>query len=61
MAEWDPWGVPEDYECKVIEDDTPIPKHVPHSTSLLLFLRSSSRHLMLSNPIPLCRVLLLHK
>ncbi|XP_042431502.1 probable NADH dehydrogenase [ubiquinone] 1 alpha subcomplex subunit 5, mitochondrial [Zingiber officinale] len=30
MIEWDPWGVPEDYECKVIEDNTPIPKHVPH-------------------------------
>ncbi|KAM0954520.1 putative NADH:ubiquinone reductase (H(+)-translocating) [Dioscorea sansibarensis] len=30
MIEWDPWGVPEDYECEIIEDDTPIPKHVPH-------------------------------
>ncbi|XP_038988827.1 probable NADH dehydrogenase [ubiquinone] 1 alpha subcomplex subunit 5, mitochondrial [Phoenix dactylifera] len=29
MIEWDPWGVPDDYECEVIEDDTPIPKHVP--------------------------------
>ncbi|KAK1276644.1 hypothetical protein QJS04_geneDACA011842 [Acorus gramineus] len=26
---WDPWDVPEDYECKVIENDRPIPKHVP--------------------------------
>nr|CAD1828583.1 unnamed protein product [Ananas comosus var. bracteatus] len=29
MIEWDPWGVPEDYQCEVIEDDAPIPKHVP--------------------------------
>ncbi|XP_008781156.1 probable NADH dehydrogenase [ubiquinone] 1 alpha subcomplex subunit 5, mitochondrial [Phoenix dactylifera] len=29
MIEWDPWGVPDDFECEVIEDDTPIPKHVP--------------------------------
>ncbi|XP_062215806.1 probable NADH dehydrogenase [ubiquinone] 1 alpha subcomplex subunit 5, mitochondrial [Phragmites australis] len=29
MVEWDPWGVPDDYECEVIEDDTQIPKHVP--------------------------------
>ncbi|KAK1268976.1 hypothetical protein QJS04_geneDACA006961 [Acorus gramineus] len=29
MIEWDPWDVPEDYECKVIENDRPIPKHVP--------------------------------
>ncbi|XP_072969250.1 probable NADH dehydrogenase [ubiquinone] 1 alpha subcomplex subunit 5, mitochondrial [Typha angustifolia] len=29
MIEWDPWGVPDDYECEVIEDDAPIPKHVP--------------------------------
>lgn len=28
-AEWDPWGVPDDYECEVIENDAPIPKHVP--------------------------------
>ncbi|KAF2537982.1 hypothetical protein F2Q68_00021489 [Brassica cretica] len=26
---WDPWGVPDDYECEVIENDAPIPKHVP--------------------------------
>lgn len=29
MAEWDPWGVPDDYECEVIEDDAPVPKHIP--------------------------------
>ncbi|XP_006843342.2 probable NADH dehydrogenase [ubiquinone] 1 alpha subcomplex subunit 5, mitochondrial [Amborella trichopoda] len=29
MIEWDPWGVPEDYKCEIIEDDTPGPKHVP--------------------------------
>ncbi|KAF9664235.1 hypothetical protein SADUNF_Sadunf17G0135000 [Salix dunnii] len=29
MIEWDPWGVPDDYECEIIEDDAPIPKHVP--------------------------------
>ncbi|MBA0685299.1 hypothetical protein Goari_012968 [Gossypium aridum] len=29
VAEWDPWGVPDDYECEVIENDAPIPKHVP--------------------------------
>lgn len=29
MAEWDPWGVPDDYECEVIEDDSPVPKHIP--------------------------------
>ena len=29
FAEWDPWGVPDDYECEVIENDAPIPKHVP--------------------------------
>lgn len=29
MIEWDPWGVPEDFECEVIENDAPIPKHVP--------------------------------
>ena len=28
-AEWDPWGVPDDYECEVIENDAPVPKHVP--------------------------------
>lgn len=29
IAEWDPWGVPDDYECEVIENDAPVPKHVP--------------------------------
>lgn len=29
FTEWDPWGVPEDYECEVIENDAPVPKHVP--------------------------------
>ncbi|GFY83310.1 NADH-ubiquinone oxidoreductase-like protein [Actinidia rufa] len=29
MAEWDPWGVPDDYECEVIENDAPVPKHIP--------------------------------
>ncbi|KAJ4956625.1 hypothetical protein NE237_013408 [Protea cynaroides] len=29
MMEWDAWGVPEDYECEIIENDAPIPKHVP--------------------------------
>jgi NADH dehydrogenase (ubiquinone) 1 alpha subcomplex subunit 5 len=36
MAEWDPWGVPEDYECEVIEDDTPILKHVPQHRPVAL-------------------------
>lgn len=29
MIEWKPWGVPDDYECEVIENDAPVPKHVP--------------------------------
>ncbi|KAM2009022.1 hypothetical protein EV1_003602 [Malus domestica] len=29
MIEWDPWGVPDDYECEVIENDAPVPKQVP--------------------------------
>ncbi|XP_010279057.1 PREDICTED: probable NADH dehydrogenase [ubiquinone] 1 alpha subcomplex subunit 5, mitochondrial [Nelumbo nucifera] len=29
MIEWDPWGVPEGFECEVIENDAPIPKHIP--------------------------------
>ncbi len=29
MNEWKPWGVPDDYECEVIENDAPVPKHVP--------------------------------
>lgn len=28
-AEWDAWGIPDDYECEVIENDAPIPKHIP--------------------------------
>lgn len=28
-AEWKPWGIPDDYECEVIENDAPVPKHVP--------------------------------
>lgn len=28
-AEWNPWDVPEDYECEIIENDAPVPKHVP--------------------------------
>ncbi|KAJ6807714.1 putative NADH dehydrogenase [ubiquinone] 1 alpha subcomplex subunit 5, mitochondrial [Iris pallida] len=33
MIEWDPWGVPEDFECEVIEDNSPIPKHIPYHRS----------------------------
>lgn len=29
FTEWKPWGVPDDYECEVIENDAPVPKHVP--------------------------------
>ncbi|MBA0689939.1 hypothetical protein Goari_007640 [Gossypium aridum] len=29
FAEWVPWGVPDDYGCEIIENDAPIPKHVP--------------------------------
>ncbi|KAL4575838.1 hypothetical protein LXL04_011925 [Taraxacum kok-saghyz] len=29
MIEWDPWGVPDDYECEAVENDAPVPKHVP--------------------------------
>ncbi|KAL0682325.1 hypothetical protein Bca4012_049172 [Brassica carinata] len=29
LSQWDPWVVPDDYECEVIENDAPIPKHVP--------------------------------
>lgn len=29
MIEWKPWGIPDDYECEVIENDAPVPKHVP--------------------------------
>lgn len=28
-VEWQPWGVPDDYECEVIENNAPVPKHVP--------------------------------
>ncbi|KAH9309260.1 hypothetical protein KI387_037171 [Taxus chinensis] len=33
MAEWKPWEVPDDYQCEIVEDKTPIPKHVPHHRS----------------------------
>lgn len=29
VAEWNPWGIPDDYECEVIENDAPVPKHIP--------------------------------
>ncbi|GAB2299202.1 hypothetical protein Dimus_033274 [Dionaea muscipula] len=29
LKEWDAWGVPDDYECEIIENDAPVPKHVP--------------------------------
>ncbi|KAJ8554372.1 hypothetical protein K7X08_025050 [Anisodus acutangulus] len=29
MNEWKPWDIPDDYECEVIENDAPVPKHVP--------------------------------
>ncbi|MED6118309.1 hypothetical protein PIB30_001539 [Stylosanthes scabra] len=29
MIEWDPWGVPDDHEVEVIENDAPVPRHVP--------------------------------
>lgn len=29
IAEWDPWGVPDYYECEIIENNAPVPKHVP--------------------------------
>uniref|UniRef100_A0A0A0L623 Uncharacterized protein n=1 Tax=Cucumis sativus TaxID=3659 RepID=A0A0A0L623_CUCSA len=29
IEKWDPWGVPDDYECEVIENDAPVPKHIP--------------------------------
>ncbi|CAH9114852.1 unnamed protein product [Cuscuta epithymum] len=29
MNEWKPWGVPDDYECEVVENDAPVPKHLP--------------------------------
>ncbi|XP_028773189.1 probable NADH dehydrogenase [ubiquinone] 1 alpha subcomplex subunit 5, mitochondrial isoform X2 [Neltuma alba] len=30
MIEWNPWGVPDDYECEVVENDASIPKHIPY-------------------------------
>ncbi|PNX65949.1 putative NADH dehydrogenase, partial [Trifolium pratense] len=27
--EWDPWGIPDDHEIEMVENDAPIPKHVP--------------------------------
>lgn len=30
MIEWNPWGVDDDYECEIIENDAPVPKHIPH-------------------------------
>ncbi|KAL3524331.1 hypothetical protein ACH5RR_017165 [Cinchona calisaya] len=29
MIVWKPWGIPDDYECEVIENDAPVPKHIP--------------------------------
>jgi uncharacterized Zn finger protein (UPF0148 family) len=29
IAEWDPWGIPDDHEIEMVENDAPIPKHVP--------------------------------
>uniref|UniRef100_UPI001CB88FEA probable NADH dehydrogenase [ubiquinone] 1 alpha subcomplex subunit 5, mitochondrial n=1 Tax=Erigeron canadensis TaxID=72917 RepID=UPI001CB88FEA len=29
MIEWDPWGVDDDYECEILHNDAPVPKHVP--------------------------------
>ncbi|PQM40227.1 putative NADH dehydrogenase [Prunus yedoensis var. nudiflora] len=29
LNQWKPWGVPDHYECEVIENDAPVPKHVP--------------------------------
>lgn len=29
MIEWDPWGIPDDHEIEMVENDAPIPKHVP--------------------------------
>ena len=33
MTEWKPWEVPEDSHCEIIEDNTPVPKHIPHHLS----------------------------
>ncbi|MCL7051576.1 hypothetical protein MKW94_015996 [Papaver nudicaule] len=29
MIDWNPWSAPDNYECEVIENDAPVPKHVP--------------------------------
>ncbi|KAA8539971.1 hypothetical protein F0562_026663 [Nyssa sinensis] len=29
MIEWDPWRVPDGYECEVIENGAPVPKYIP--------------------------------
>ncbi|MCL7048127.1 hypothetical protein MKW94_022893 [Papaver nudicaule] len=29
MSNWNRWGVPHYYECVVIENDAPVPKHIP--------------------------------
>ncbi|EXC05948.1 putative NADH dehydrogenase [ubiquinone] 1 alpha subcomplex subunit 5 [Morus notabilis] len=29
MIEWQPWDIPSDYECEVIENDAPVPGHIP--------------------------------
>ncbi|KAL9233700.1 hypothetical protein vseg_008660 [Gypsophila vaccaria] len=29
LNEWQPWDVPDDYECEVIENDAPVPSHIP--------------------------------
>ncbi|XP_047269465.1 uncharacterized protein LOC107873396 isoform X2 [Capsicum annuum] len=42
MNEWKPWGIPNDYECEVIENDAPVPKHIPLPV-LVLSLRNSIR------------------
>ncbi|KAH7281291.1 hypothetical protein KP509_36G039500 [Ceratopteris richardii] len=34
MKEWKPWEVPEDHKIEIIQDDTPIPAHVPRHRSL---------------------------
>jgi len=29
IAEWDPWGIPDDHKIEMVENDAPIPKRVP--------------------------------
>ncbi|CAI8593712.1 unnamed protein product [Vicia faba] len=36
MIEWDPWGIPDDHEIEMVENDAPIPKHVPQHRPLPL-------------------------